>query len=102
MVIKALNVAEKPSVARELANILGGGNAARRHGRSQVLLRATATPRFLVDACLLPLLKGGVVVGVIAVVCGVWWAWGCGFGWGMVVGVVVASLSVSTCSACSV
>ncbi|CAM9520656.1 unnamed protein product, partial [Discosporangium mesarthrocarpum] len=35
MVVKALNVAEKPSVARELANILGGGRARRRQGRSQ-------------------------------------------------------------------
>ncbi|CAM9706095.1 unnamed protein product, partial [Choristocarpus tenellus] len=32
MVIKALNVAEKPSVARELAKILGGGQARRRQG----------------------------------------------------------------------
>lgn len=37
MVVKALNVAEKPSVAKELAHILGGGNARRRQGRSQVL-----------------------------------------------------------------
>lgn len=35
-VIKAINVAEKPSVAKELANILGGGNSRRRQGRSQV------------------------------------------------------------------
>lgn len=38
MVIKAFNVAEKPSVAKELAHILGRGGARRRAGRSQVSL----------------------------------------------------------------
>lgn len=33
--MKILSVAEKPSVARELANIIGGGNARRRNGFSQ-------------------------------------------------------------------
>lgn len=35
-VIKAINVAEKPSVAKELANILGAGSARRRQGQSNV------------------------------------------------------------------
>ncbi|CAN0106769.1 unnamed protein product [Ectocarpus sp. 8 AP-2014] len=44
-VIKAINVAEKPSVAKELANILGGGNSRRRQGRSQY------NPIFEFDNC---------------------------------------------------